>query len=80
MTHLNEYTHDARWRGRAGTWIRIATGVTLLAFFALLSWNMFAPEVFGWPTLNLKQALGMVALAGLATYFLGRVLGANGHD
>lgn len=39
--------------------------VLLLAAFVHVSWNMFAPDVFGLDAIRMKQALGLVLFAGV---------------
>lgn len=49
---------------------KIAGIVMTLAIVTHISWNMFAPDLFGLPDLRMKQALGLVVFAGLAGFLL----------
>jgi hypothetical protein len=51
----------------AGKWLAI---VFALAAAAQISWNMFAPEMFGADPIRMKQALGLVVFAGVAALVL----------
>ncbi len=44
--------------------------VIVLAILTHMSWNMFAPDLFGLPELRAKQALGLVVFAGLIGFLL----------
>ena len=44
--------------------------VIVLSLLTHLSWNLFAPDLFGLPSLHMKQALGLVVFAGVLTFML----------
>ena len=50
----------------------------LLAALVHVSWNMFAPDMFGLDAIRFKQALGLVVFAGVFA-FLFRIGGRIGH-
>ena len=41
-----------------------------LAALTHISWNMFAPDVFGLPEMRLKQALGLVSFGYVLAIFV----------
>ncbi len=57
----------------------IAIGLGL-AVLTHVSWNMFAPDLFGAPDLRMKQALGMVMFAGLVGFLVRVGAGHRRHD
>ena len=44
---------------------KIVLAVILLGFLTHMSWNMFAPDMFGLEPIRMKQALGLVVFAGV---------------
>ena len=44
---------------------KILGGVMLLAMLVHVSWNMFAPDMFGLEAIRMKQALGLVVFVGV---------------
>jgi hypothetical protein len=44
---------------------KIMLAVILLGFLTHMSWNMFAPDMFGLEPIRMKQALGLVVFAGV---------------
>ncbi len=44
---------------------KIVLAVILLALLTHMSWNMFAPDMFGLEPIRMKQALGLVVFAGV---------------
>lgn len=44
---------------------KILLAVILLGFLTHMSWNMFAPDMFGLEPIRMKQALGLVVFAGV---------------
>jgi hypothetical protein len=78
MTHHQDAT-PGRFRPRA-----IATAKLLAAAFGLavlthVSWNMFAPDLFGLPELRMKQALGLVGFGGAIAVLMRHALQRNAH-
>ncbi len=63
-------TRHTRFRGHAvATATAKALGlVVLLAFLVLVSWNMFAPDMFGMETIRMKQALGIVVFSAVFVF------------
>ena len=61
-------TRHARFRGHAVATAKALGLVVLLAFLALVSWNMFAPDMFGMETIRMKQALGIVVFSGVFVF------------
>ncbi|MFQ5955321.1 MAG: hypothetical protein ACE5JZ_09690 [Kiloniellales bacterium] len=43
---------------------KIVGVILLLATLVLVSWNMFAPDMFGLEAIRMKHALGLVVFAG----------------
>ena len=44
---------------------KIVLAVLLLGFLTHMSWNMFAPDMFGLEPIRIKQALGLVVFFGV---------------
>ena len=44
---------------------KIVLAVILLALLTHMSWNMFAPDMFGLEPIRMKQALGLVVFGGV---------------
>ncbi len=44
---------------------KILGAVLLMALFVHVSWNMFAPDMFGVEAIKMKQALGLVLFASV---------------
>jgi hypothetical protein len=44
---------------------KIVLAVIVLGFLTHMSWNMFAPDMFGLEPIRMKQALGLVVFAGV---------------
>jgi hypothetical protein len=44
---------------------KIVLAVILLGLLTHMSWNMFAPDMFGLEPIRMKQALGLVVFAGV---------------
>ena len=44
--------------------------VLAVGFFVHFSWNMFAPDVFGLPRLEFRNALGMTILAAALSFIV----------
>ena len=57
-------TPNGPFRRYAVNTAKILAAVMLLAVFVHVSWNMFAPDMFGLETIRMKQALGLVVFAG----------------
>jgi len=58
-------SRHARLRGPAVAAAKALGLVVALAFLVLVSWNMFAPDVFGLEPIRLKQAVGIVVFFGV---------------
>ncbi len=52
---------DGKWRDRAHSALKVVGAVLLAALVLQISWNMFAPEIFGLPEMRSKHALGLMA-------------------
>jgi len=50
-----------------------------LAILAQVSWNMFAPDLFGLPEMRLKQSLGLVGFGYVAAMLLRHALRRRTH-
>lgn len=44
--------------------------VTTLSLVTHVSWNMFAPDLFDLPRIAMKEALGLVLMAGVVAFVL----------
>jgi hypothetical protein len=44
---------------------KIVLAVIVLGLLTHMSWNMFAPDMFGLEPIRMKQALGLVVFAGV---------------
>ncbi len=67
MTNTDNHDVDTKsgpFRRYAITTAKILAAVLLLAVFVHVSWNMFAPDMFGFEAIRMKQALGLVVFAG----------------
>jgi hypothetical protein len=60
-----------------GKWLAILFG---LAAAAQISWNMFAPDMFGADPIRMKQALGLIVFAGIASLILRFAAGLRRQD
>jgi hypothetical protein len=49
---------------------KILLAVILLGLLTHMSWNMFAPDMFGLEPIRMKQALGLVVFTGVFTSLL----------
>jgi len=78
MTHYKEC--DTGWfRPRA---IMAASGLAAAAGLAALthlSWNMFAPDLFGMPELRMKQAIGLVGFGYVIAVLLHHAWSRRAH-
>lgn len=70
MNHSTD--HNRQFRDLAVKAIKALAAVAVTALFANMSWNMFAPELFGLPEMRAKHALGLVVFAGIAGVLLTR--------
>jgi hypothetical protein len=52
--------------------IELCVAVLALTVITVVSWNLFAPALFGLPTIGGKEALGMVLLLGAVSMLLRR--------
>ena len=63
----------------------LISAAKLAAFFAAfallthISWNLFAPDLFGLPQIQMKQALGLVTFAGILNALLRSPIGRQRH-
>ncbi len=67
MTNTDNHDVDTKsgpFRRYAITTAKILAAVLLLAVFVHVSWNMFAPDMFGFEAIRMKQALGLIVFAG----------------
>ncbi len=51
--------------------LKALAAVVALAVLVHVSWNMFAPDMFGLEAIRMKQALGLVIFLGVASFVLG---------
>ncbi|MEL0107741.1 MAG: hypothetical protein VW802_12435 [Rhodospirillaceae bacterium] len=58
---------------------KVAGAVFLLALLVHMSWNMFAPDLFGLAKIKMKQALGIVIFAGLLSFIFAHGLRKHTH-
>lgn len=65
MENHHAETGNRRLRHYAHATAKILGGVTLLAILVHVSWNMFAPDMFGLAAIRMKQAFGLVVFAGV---------------
>ena len=76
-------THHGSGGGRFRHYALTALGwiaiVFALGVLAHVSWNMFAPDLFGLPEIRMKQALGLVVFAGLVGFLLTHGLRPRRH-
>ena len=63
-------TQNGPFRRYAITTAKILAAVLLLGVFVHVSWNMFAPDMFGFEAIRMKQALGLVVFAGTFSFLL----------
>ncbi|MBT3767741.1 MAG: hypothetical protein HN578_11440 [Rhodospirillales bacterium] len=52
----------------------------LLAALVHISWNMFAPDMFGLEPIRMKQALGLVLFAATFSFLIKRGGHRNAHS
>ncbi len=73
MTNTDNHDVDTKsgpFRRYAITTAKILAAVLLLAVFVHVSWNMFAPDMFGFEAIRMKQALGLVVFTGTVSFLL----------
>ena len=73
MTHHQGKT-TGRFRPHAIATAKLLAAVLGLAVLTHVSWNMFAPDLFGLPELRMKQALGLVGFGGAAAVLMRHAL------
>ena len=78
MTHHQDGTTD-RFRPHAIATARLLAAVLGLAVLTHVSWNMFAPDLFGLPELRMKQALGLVGFGGAVAVLMRHALQRGAH-
>ncbi len=67
MTNTDNHDVDTKrrtFRRYAITTAKFLGAVLLLAVFVHVSWNMFAPDMFGLEAIRMKQAIGLIVFAG----------------
>lgn len=68
-THnLNENNHSKEIKHYALMTAKVIGAVMFLALLVHVSWNMFAPTMFGLATIKMKQALGIVVFTGVLAF------------
>jgi hypothetical protein len=76
---MNHFSHSALgerpFRNIVSVTFKALLGFSLLAILTHISWNMFAPELFGLPETRMKGAMGLVLFAGTLSWVLGRGFG-----
>jgi hypothetical protein len=60
--------HDRPFRRYAVATAKLAGLVLGLAVLVHVSWNMFAPDMFDFEAIQIKQALGLVVFAGVFAF------------
>jgi hypothetical protein len=80
---MNHFSHSALgerpFRNIVSVTFKALLGFSLLAILTHISWNMFAPELFGLPETRMKGAMGLVLFAGTLSWVLGRGFGRRLH-
>jgi len=51
----------------------VLAAVFIFTVVVLFSWNSFAPELFQWPQMQFKQALGLVLFISCISFLLGLI-------
>ncbi len=75
--------HHGRVRRTAIAAAKIAGVIFGLAALVHVSWNMFAPDMFGLVAIRMKQALGLVVFTSVIAFVLGgvfRIGASRKHD
>jgi hypothetical protein len=70
MTARHENPGGRPFRSYALATIKVISVVVVLAVLTHLSWNLFAPDLFGLPEVRMKQALGLCIFGGILTFML----------
>jgi hypothetical protein len=78
MTHHQDVT-TGRFRPHAIATVKILAAVFGLAVLTHVSWNMFAPDLFGLPELRMKQALGLVGFGCVVAVLMRQALRRDAH-
>ncbi|MFQ5567525.1 MAG: hypothetical protein ACE5EU_14315 [Paracoccaceae bacterium] len=78
MAHYKNGT-TGRFRPHAIATAKLLAAVFGLAVLTHVSWNMFAPELFGLPELRIKQALGLVGLGSVVAILMRHALRRGAH-
>lgn len=71
MTQLSNHSaesHRGRIRHYAAVTAKVLGALLLLALLVHVSWNMFAPDMFGLGAIRMKQAIGIVVFAGVFAF------------
>jgi hypothetical protein len=79
MTHHQDET-SGRFRLHAITTAKALAAAIGLAALTHISWNMFAPYLFGLPELRMKQALGLVGFGSVVAILMRQALRPRLHD
>ena len=77
MHHQDQKSHQFRPTAIAAAGILAAAAG--LAILTQVSWNMFAPDLFGLPEMRLKQSLGLVGFSYVAAVLLRHALHRRTH-
>ena len=78
MIHRIDET-TGRFRPHAIATAKLLAAVFGLAVLTHVSWNMFAPDLFGLPELRMKQALGLVGFGSVVALLMRHALRRNAH-
>lgn len=70
MTYAESIPPQRPYKRRMHGLVRAVAGAAGLVLLTHLSWNLFAPGLFGLPELQLQQALGLVGLGSVAAVLL----------
>ena len=78
MTHRIDKI-ASRFRPHAAATAKVLAAAAGLAILTHISWNMFAPDLFGMPELRMKQALGLVGFCYAAAVLMRYAMRRCGH-
>lgn len=79
MTHGDDGSRARRFRAFLMAAGKVTALVAALALATHVSWNMFAPDLFGLPQIRMKQALGLVTFAAVVSVLLRFPAARRGH-
>ncbi len=78
MTHRQDGI-TGRFRPHAIATAKLLAVIFGLAVLTHVSWNMFAPDLFGLPELRMKQALGLVGFGCVVAVLMRHALHRGAH-